>query len=763
MEKEDNKIINFSEILKKYKIRCYDELFDKLIIQKFENIEKTEDINSETLLIGIPYKINITDKFNILILGYEFDDKKILDYFIRNKNRINFFSLSAISSIYYLKNFGIYSNIIRFDYPNKNDTNEKTKKVIYFNQKDNIEFENHSNNFINFIKETDNVFNIQELKIIIFEEFNYIWNPYVNILYELFYNSIKIINFYQLNSTIYMKKFIDLPENLLNKYIFLKINIKYIKNYVEFICKIPNEIKYLYSAKEYNCLGCKCEDIDKSFVIISDDLNYLESILKKDICKIFISKENFCLMKNNIIHIHEKFILNEISKELNECKNICFVVQKKKEIVYLQNYLVFYKKYFPNKNIKIYASPVLKIKDSLDINSFYVEENTKIFLPREYPINKFFNELIFAKNIEISFLDKINVLVASTQYPSYGGAATNAYNIIRYLQNTNKNGGDKKIFGLFINDITDNIIINPDNLENICGISYKNCNDLKIYYNLYKEYGSSPDIAFCKNCMAPKIVKKIFPNAVIIFLVSGIMGFSEMDCGANEIKNYSLIQKKQEKDAILASEIVLCNSQLTLDYYHKIYKNIIEKKNNLYMVPFDSTKYNTIHFNKIDYELKDKPIDIIVVASNVNRKVKNIIFVKKLLDFNKKLLNYKIVIIGDNSEKMFSEFANVQILPLQKQEEVDAYLAKSKVILIPSLFDSNSNTFREAVMLNVIPIISVNVAYPKDYPEYFVVQNYNYDDWSTKIIYTVNNYNNLIKNNNLKKVFDNNDQIEIFL
>jgi hypothetical protein len=263
--------------------------------------------------------------------------------------------------------------------------------------------------------------------------------------------------------------------------------------------------------------------------------------------------------------------------------------------------------------------------------------------------------------------------------------------------------------------------------------------------------------------MAPKIIKKIFPNTAIIFLVSGIMGFSEIKCGANEIVNYSLIQKNQEKDAILSSEIVLCNSQLTLDYYRKIYKETIEKKNNLAIEPFDTTKYNTMHFNKIENKTSDKIFDIIIVASNVNRRVKNIGFIQELLAFSGKLRNYKIIVIGNNSAEMFSGFAEIKILPLQKQEDVDIYLEKSKIILIPSLFDSNSNTFREAIMLNVIPIISINVAHPKDYPEYFVVQNYKYEDWEKKIIYTLNNFNKLSKNYDLKKFFENNDEIETFL
>jgi hypothetical protein len=754
------KIINFSEIAKKYKIKIYDKLFEKLIIKKFNYVENIEEIDSETLLIGIPYKIKIIDKLNILILGYEFDNKKIVEYFLRNKNRINFFSLSILNSNYYLKNFEINSNIIHFDFTK---TNEINTKLIYFNQKDNFEFENNLNNFVNFIKKTDDICNIQELKLLIFEELVYIWNPYVNILYESFFESIKIMNFYQVNSTIYMKRFMDLPENILQKYIYIKKNIQYIKNYVEFISKSPNEIKYLYSEKKYDNLGCYCKDIDKTFIIISDNLNYLESLINEKLCKIFISKENFCLIRNNIVHIHENFILNKVSNEHKECTNISFLLEKKKDIIFLQKYLVFYKKYFPEKNIKIFANPDLKINNSKDIKTFFLEEDTKIFFPREYPINKIIHELIFIKNIEIGFLDKINVLITSTQYPSYGGAATNAYNIIRYLQSKNKEDSDKKIFGIFINDIIDNNVINPDNLDNISGISYKNCNDKNIFYDLCKEYKLSPDIAFCKNFMAPKIIKKIFPNTAIIFLVSGIMGFSEIKCGANEIVNYSLIQKNQEKDAILSSEIVLCNSQLTLDYYRKIYKETIEKKNNLAIEPFDTTKYNTMHFNKIENKTSDKIFDIIIVASNVNRRVKNIGFIQELLAFSGKLRNYKIIVIGNNSAEMFSGFAEIKILPLQKQEDVDIYLEKSKIILIPSLFDSNSNTFREAIMLNVIPIISINVAHPKDYPEYFVVQNYKYEDWEKKIIYTLNNFNKLSKNYDFKKFFENNDEIETFL
>jgi hypothetical protein len=560
---------------------------------------------------------------------------------------------------------------------------------------------------------------------------------------------------------LYFKNFEDIPKNAINKYILMKMNMKYIQNYIDFISKSQNEIKYLYTTKEYNNLNCSSQTIDESFVVISDNLLYLESLIKPNICKIYISTTDICLIQNNIIHIHENFINKKIPEINKECKNICFIIDKKEDIIYLENYLKFYKKYFPQKNIKIFANPMLVIKNAIDIKSFVAEENTKIFFSQDYPIDLYLNNILFTNNIEIQIINKLHVLVASTQYTSYGGAATNAYNIIKYLQTKKENYFTS---GLFINDVISKDVINPNNLDNICGISYSNYNDKNIYYYLYKQYKSSPDIAFCKNCMAPKIIKKIFPNTAIIFLVSGIMGFSEIDCGANEIKDYSLMQKRQEKDSILISNIIVCNSQLTLDYYRKIYKDTIEKKNNLALQPFDSTKYNTIHFsNEYKNKTTNKNIDIIVVASNVNRTVKNIGFIRELLVSSSKLKNYKIMVIGNNTNTMFANIPNIETLPLQKQEEVDAYLGKSKVILIPSLFDSNSNTFREAIMLNVIPIISINVSHPKDYPSYFVINNYKWEEWETKIIYTLNNFDKLIKNYDLKKYFENDDQIESFL
>ena len=56
--------------------------------------------------------------------------------------------------------------------------------------------------------------------------------------------------------------------------------------------------------------------------------------------------------------------------------------------------------------------------------------------------------------------------------------------------------------------------------------------------------------------------------------------------------------------------------------------------------------------------------------------MKNIGFIQKLLVSSSKLKNYKIMVIGNNTNTMFANIPNIEILPLQKQEEVDTYLGK---------------------------------------------------------------------------------------
>ena len=90
----------FSKIINKYKIKCYNDNFSNIILKNYNKISYTETIDVNTLLIGIDNKIKIDSKLNILILGFELENDKIIGYFIRNYKRINFFTLSELNAKY---------------------------------------------------------------------------------------------------------------------------------------------------------------------------------------------------------------------------------------------------------------------------------------------------------------------------------------------------------------------------------------------------------------------------------------------------------------------------------------------------------------------------------------------------------------------------------------------------------------------------------------------------------------------------------------
>ena len=57
------------------------------------------------------------------------------------------------------------------------------------------------------------------------------------------------------------------------------------------------------------------------------------------------------------------------------------------------------------------------------------------------------------------------ILLSSTQYTGYGGAATNTYALIKYLKKEGYN-----VFGIFFEN--SDVNIDPDNIGNIIRIEY---------------------------------------------------------------------------------------------------------------------------------------------------------------------------------------------------------------------------------------------------------------------------------------------------
>lgn len=781
-------MIPFSNLIKLYYPKCYNKLFQNKIIDKFKKLNKEDEF---IIHFGLNYPSeeikNYKFDLHIAIIGHEFNNPKLMDFFHKNKDDITFYTLSKINQEYLIKNYNIESKVIIFDLPNIEC--EKNKKIYFFYKKNVEDDKEYNQNFYDYINNENNLFsNIKNIKIILNENFNYINNPYINIIITNNINH-ELLNIHFIGFTETLSNFKKNYNNFEDKYYhyknnFLKIN-QYLFSFSKANKNISNKISNPNLHKLINNLYKFDTNSDNPQIIFSDNLEYLQSLSDNIVLKVFLTNNNEYIIKkikNNFIivntyffdenifenlrkfHNNEKIPDNEI--KYNHSSNLLkynFIIVNNEDIQNLKNYINLFNKYNINIPIEIYSNSSFDINykgnyEFINIDQFKPKENTKIYYSPKFSIDNHFNNIILKNNIEIKIIEKLNILIASTQYPSYGGAATNAYNIIKYFKKNN----NINTFGLFIDNCDDiDKKADPDKIENVYGINYREFSYTDIQGYIFRLFGKMPDIAFCKNCMAPKLIKNTFPTCINIFLVSGIWGFSQIEFGVNELTDFTDIRRIPEEKSIELTNLIICNSNLTISYFKKIYHDIIHNK--LHEKQIDTTKYNVMNTYNINYDIKN--IDIISIASNVKRPVKNISFLSKILSFDKNLKKYKTVIIGENSEELFDDikYNNLSLLPLLKQNQVENYLNKSKIIIIPSFFDSNSNVFREAVFNGVIPLISCNVAHPPNFPRFLIFDNYDEIEWAYKINYILDNYKEIVKKYNLIDLFKNNDDLIDFI
>lgn len=338
-----------------------------------------------------------------------------------------------------------------------------------------------------------------------------------------------------------------------------------------------------------------------------------------------------------------------------------------------------------------------------------------------------------------------NIIISSTQYAGYGGAATNAYQLIKYFRKNNYN-----VFGVFFHNNLD-VNCDPDNIGGISLYSYKYDKN-KIKYDSFKYLKGNPNICLVKNYLAPQFCSKIFSYSHIIYLVSGINHFRLFFPfkTATEVLDDNFIINNQFEPEIITNELsnkIILNSYLTKKIFIKIYPQFIHKISNEI---FDTT------FAVEKQELTDKIYNIVVCCSILTRKDKNNLFLINVLN-DERLNKYNKLIIGsDNS--LFNSIPNSIVLDIQDHNDTIDYLNKSNILLFPSLFDSNSNTVREAILHNCMPIITRNIGFYELFPDYLICDTFEIEEWVNKIIYTLENYDEIVSKNN---IFSNNNQINI--
>ena len=433
---------------------------------------------------------------------------------------------------------------------------------------------------------------------------------------------------------------------------------------------------------------------------------------------------------NNRKYDYGLIVSNFDRKIKNIEKTISFLKDKK-------NVILIGKK---SEKYKKYGFECVDLIDNSDMVNYY--KNIK------YIVQDSFYESCSNVKIEGLFygckIAKKNIVISSTQYAGYGGAATNAYQLIKYFRKNNYN-----VFGVFFHNEL-NVNYDPDNIGGVYLYPYK-YDKKQIIMDSFQYLNASPDICIVKNYLAPQFCKDIF-NCYTVYLVSGINHFRlfyPLKSATEVLDENFIIDKIFQQEIItntLADKIIL-NSNLTKKLFIKIYPQFVNKIVNEIV---DTT------FAIQKHELQNKSYDIIVSCSILTRKDKNNLFLIDVLT-DKRLDKYTKIIIGSDNN-LFNSISNSLILDIQPHYNSIDYLNKSKILLFPSLFDSNSNTIREATFHNCMPIITRNVGFNELFPSYLICDTFEIEEWVNKIIYALENYDEIVRNNN---IFSNNNQINI--
>ena len=462
------------------------------------------------------------------------------------------------------------------------------------------------------------------------------------------------------------------------------------------------------------------QEILKKYYNLNTELFYSSFVQFKD--KKIVVDNNFVNRKYN----YGLIVSNFDRKIKNIEKNIEYLKNKENVILIGKN----------SNKYKDYGFECIDLIDNKEMINYY--KNIK------YIVQDSFYESCSNVKIEGLFygceIAKKNIVISSTQYPGYGGAATNAYQLIKYFRKNNNN-----VFGAFFhNDLSVNY--DPDNIGGVYLYPYKYDKN-KIKIDAFNYLNENPDICLVKNYLAPQFCKDIF-NCYTVYLVSGINHFRLFfpNKTSTEVleKNF-IINNNFEPEIItntLADKIIL-NSNLTKQLFIKIYPQFVNKIANKIV---DTT------FAIQKHELKNKIYDIIICCSILTRKDKNNLFLIDVLN-DKRLDKFNKIIIGSDN-KLYNSIPNSLVLDIQLHYNSIDYLNKSKILLFPSLFDSNSNTVREAAFHNCMPIITRNIGFYELFPSYLICDTFEIEEWVNKIIYTLENYDEIVSKND---IFANNN------
>jgi glycosyltransferase involved in cell wall biosynthesis len=335
--------------------------------------------------------------------------------------------------------------------------------------------------------------------------------------------------------------------------------------------------------------------------------------------------------------------------------------------------------------------------------------------------------------VQKAFIFMKKILIVSTQRPYYGGAATNAYALIKHFR-----GAGYKTAGVFFDKTGGSI--DPDRIGGV--IAHK-CNKSS-KEAVMRVLGGSPDLIFAKNYAAPRLIKKIFPKSTLVYLVSGspqMMKLSARNISANRyLASKDIEVFAGERKAVSISDYVVPNSPIGRRLLVKHYGDLQK-----ILKPVNTSLATNIVTRNIQFSRRS--IDVAFICSNMNRSVKNSALAK---DIFSKLNSRSKVAVGVGAD-MFKGMKNTKYFGLLNNQVIINILSNTKLVICTSYYDASPNIISEALGCGSNILVSKNCGWSEIYPAKFVCKDvYDQKEWVRKAhSLTRNNVKFSITQNNM--------------
>ena len=310
------------------------------------------------------------------------------------------------------------------------------------------------------------------------------------------------------------------------------------------------------------------------------------------------------------------------------------------------------------------------------------------------------------------------ILFISYNIPGYGGASTNIYEMYQYIKNIGIS-----TYVIFIEKKYDELKIDKEELDKDPNVFIVKKYDKQTEYSniisvlsKFKDvrviFKISKTINLIQNYLIPYI-----NISYIVYLCSGLASVNsyinnnfnnqdtkplEVDKFIDNISQQSLYSKYINIDLIPinASNITIFNSNHTYNIIKKLCK-----KNN-FQIESNCKVINTSIAFKKKQNKTNKLFDLIFSSSSYTRHTKNSVLACKLFSHSR-LISYKKLIIGKDFPDYIKKIPNLTYIDENvSHKDFINFLNESKILFLPSFYDSMPNILYESICSDCIPFVS---------------------------------------------------------